>query len=820
MRQGDPVLQTWSDVRYAVRRLSSSPGFVLAAVLTVALGVGLNAGVFSVLNGAVLRDLPVPGADALVDAYQSVYDVPSRVEKGARNARFTTAELETYRSRSDALAGVMGYSLPWPAALGGDAPREITGRYVTCNYFDVLRQPPAMGRSLTADDCRPGSGTVVVLSHAFWSAAYAADPSVVGRAITMNGQSVTVIGIAAADAYQPGLRRLDYYVPITAQPILRPDRQWLASTETGWLELLGRRRDGSTIAQVRAELGVIAADLDRAEPGRRTAIFVERAKPITFRGLGNAPPAGKIAAAVFGLVLLIACANVANLLLARGVTRAGEIAVRRALGASRGRIVRQLLTEALIVAGVGGVVGSVLAVVSTGGLLRLLLSSSPLALPAIALDVRVLSFALVLSFATGIACGLAPALHVSRPDLHAAAKLGVPGTGRRGDGWLRNLLIGAQTAVCTVLLIGAGLLLRGLYATHTVDPGFPYRSVTYVPFELRGFGYGADDIAAFHRALAERVGTLPGVEGVGFAADVPLEGSNMSVNVRVPGSSRAWQIAERNFVTPGYFSAAGIPLVLGRTFTEAEQQDTSTAVIVTESTARNLWPDGNPIGRTLARRVGADGEALSEVVGVARDAQVAVIGETPPYYVYQPASAQTRHQLQLVVRGSGDAAVLAAGIRGVVQRLDPRIPAQATPIAENLADWQRLAALVTALSLVGGALALALAAVGIYGVVTFVVARRSHEMGVRIALGAQSGCLLRLILGQTMRPVAAGAAVGVLAAAASSQLLTSVLFGVSPLDPVGIAGAVAFLFAVALLASLPAARRALRVDPLAAIRYE
>jgi predicted permease len=372
-----------------------------------------------------------------------------------------------------------------------------------------------------------------------------------------------------------------------------------------------------------------------------------------------------------------------------------------------------------------------------------------------------------------------------------------------------------------VLLIGAALLLRGLYATHTVDPEFPYRSVAYVSFELRGFGYGADDIVAFQRRLADEVRALPGVAAVGFAAEPPLRGRNMSGRVRLPGQDdTAWRRVERNNVTPEYFSAAGIPIVRGRTFSESEQTERSAVAIVTESTARNLWPGQDAIGQTLAWRVGPDQEARAEVVGVARDAQVTVIGETEPYYVYEPSPPQFQHQLKLIARSRTDVAAIAPGIRDVVQRLDPRLAFEVTPIASHIEDWQQRAGFVTVLSLAVGALALGLAAVGIYGVVAFAVARRAHEIGVRIALGARASHVLGLVLRQTMRPVVAGTLAGVVMAAVTSTFLSSVLFGISPLDPIGIGGAVAFLLSVAMLASLPAARRALRVDPMTTLRRE
>jgi predicted permease len=344
--------------------------------------------------------------------------------------------------------------------------------------------------------------------------------------------------------------------------------------------------------------------------------------------------------------------------------------------------------------------------------------------------------------------------------------------------------------------------------------------VAYVSFELRGLAYGPDEIVAFQRRLADEVGAVPGVAAVGFTGDAPLLGRNSSARVRLPGADdAAWRSAERNMVTPGYFSAAGIPIVQGRTFTAAEQTATSAVVIVTESTARNLWPGQDAVGQMLVRRVG-DEEARWQVVGVAQDAQVTVLGETEPYYVYEPIPPQFQHQLKLIVRSRTDVAAIAPGIRGVVERLDPRLAFDVTPIAANIEAWQQRAAFVTALSVAVGVLALGLAAVGIYGVVAFVVARRAHELGVRMALGARAGQMLRLVLGQTMRPVAAGALAGVLVAVATSTLLSSVLFGISPLDPIAIAGAMAFLLGVAALASLPAARRAMRVSPMTTLRAE
>jgi len=337
------------DLRHAVRRLGASPGFTLTTLVTIAIGVGLNTGVFSVVNGIFFSSLPVPGGDELVDMYETVEGVAGRTEKSRVNPWFTTSEYETLRERTATLTGLLGYSIAWPVVLGEGASRAAIGRYITCNYFDVLRQPPAVGRTLTASDCAAGADPVVVLSHEEWSRQFAADPAIVGTTITLNGRPVTVAGVASADAYQPELEKLDFYAPISAQPYLRPDREWLVSEESGWLTLVGRRAARGTIEAVRAELNVIAAQIDRQQPGRATSIHVERAKVMTNRPGESAGLDIVVALLPFGLVLLVACANVANLFFARTSTRAPEIALRLSLGAGRSRVARELLTEMLIV---------------------------------------------------------------------------------------------------------------------------------------------------------------------------------------------------------------------------------------------------------------------------------------------------------------------------------------------------------------------------------------------------------------------------------------------------------------------------------------
>ena len=807
----------WQDVRYGLRSFHRNPTFTAVAVVTLALGIGVNAGIFTVVNGVLFRDLPAPDAHELVSISQTVDGVNDLIGQST----FSTSEYRVYRDRTQTLSGLLAVANARDeTTLGGNVPQKVFGALVSCNYFAVLRRPPAVGRELAAEDCEPGATPVVVLGHDLWRTAFAANPAIVGRTVQLNRQIFTVVGVAAKGTDDGSLLRIGYFAPLNAGPLLsRADSRY--ESDTPWLYLIGRRRDGTNLEQVRAELDVVAAQIDQQQPGRSTTLAIESAKAMTVPPdrRGAAAGAAAVLMGAFGFVLLIACANVANLLLARGTARAHEIAIRLSIGASRARVVRQLVTESMLISIAGGVLGSAVALWSFQGLVAVVL---PALLPPdlslslawdLSPDVRVLSFAVALTFVTGILFGLAPAVHVSKPDLRAVIAQDSAAAGSSRGGHLRGALVGVQVALCMTLMIAAGLLLRGLYATYTIDPGFEYRDVAFVSLESAYDEYGPEQAEALQQRLKATVEALPGVEAVAYADGEPLGDDFAGVRIRLPTQSEnESRVAELRAVTPGYFRVLDIPIVRGRTFTDAEVRNAATdtrPAIVTEATARNLWPGGNPIGATMLSQNGT-----LHVVGVAADAQVSSLGEIPPYYVYVPGGGS------LLVRSRGGFAATAEGIRAAVRALDPTLVASVRPLETTLGWWRNVSGAVATLFGALGIVALALASIGIYGIVAYAAARRYREIGIRMALGATARDVLGLILRQTMRPVVLGAAIGAAAASGLSRMLSSVLFGVSPADPVGLGGAVLFVVGVALAAGVIAARPATRADPTASLRCE
>lgn len=825
-----------ANVRYSFRVLFKSPGFTIVAVLAMALGIGLNTGIFTILNGAALRLLSVPRAQELAAVSQTYGKLHGPMERNVRqNASFfSTNEYQAYRDQNQVFTGLLAYVPFVEVTIGGARPQKLLGALVSCNYFDVLEVPPALGRGFTDSECSAANaGAVVVLSDNFWRA-LGADTTIIGKPVKLNRTSFVVIGVAP-----PGFQGSEpvpsqFWAPMTMQGALLPKHDYLHDDHQSWLGLTGRMKPGVSMPQVRADLGVIAGRIDQLDLGRVTTLAIGTATLFSvpeerFMFFG----AGGVVLFAVGMVLLIACANVANLLLARAAGRRKEIAVRLAIGATRWHLISQLLTESLLVALLAGAMGSLLSFWATAGLMRFIQSHVaqgywPMALN-VSPDLRVLAFALVLTAMTGIAFGLVPALQATRADLVLRMKESGADTEAksRSKNRLRGALVAMQVAVCMVLLLAAALLLRGLHRAQTIDPGFRVKNVVAVSFDLTEAGYNNERAGALRRQLVERIRELPEVDAIAEASAVPLNNDHNDRTFFVPGQERGFQI-EYNYVSPGYFALLTIPIVRGRNFTDAEKQTEAPVTVLTESTARRLWPGQDPLGKTI--RDGGDKGTSFEVVGISKDAQVAYLGGSNNIYAYFPAGPLQQLELRLLVHSAGGNRLSADSLRATVAALDPDLAVEVKNLEDNLEFFRAPGRIVSTISGVLSAVALLLASIGIYGTVSYVVSRRVREIGIRMAIGANRHDVLSLILLQAIRPVAVGAIIGTVCCAAIAQISSAalsavqlpvdLLYGMSPLDPLSFLLVPGFLLIVALLASYIPARRATRVDPMVALRHE
>ena len=817
--------QLLQDLRFGIRTLLRSPGLTIAAVLAIALGIGINVGIFSVLNGLALRLLPVPRAQELVSVNQ-IFHFQGRGDRFIHNdsSWFSYSEYQDYRDHNHVFAGLVAYEPYVDATLRDTDVRQVLGTVASCNYFDVLIEHPAQGRGFVDSDCASrGTNAVVVVSDDLWRGKFAADPSLVGKKIVLNQTAYTVIGIA-----RPGFTGTEpipsaFWVPITMQQALEPESDRLSNDNMSWLALLGRTRPGVTMQEVRADLSVIAGRIDQhhSGPRRTTSLAIHAA---TFFSSPEQRsyliPVASVVLAAFALVLLIACANVASLLLARASVRQREIALRLSMGASRWRLVRQLLTESLLLSLAGGVLGSGIAFWSFIRITQLVTSHLPHDFPPFAVNVapnlHVLGYALGLSLFTGIAFGLVPALRSSRPDLNSAIKGDGTsfGASKKSGRFLLNTLVGSQVAVCMVLLLAAGLLLRGLYSAQTIDPGFEIKGVATIFLDLGKQGYDSARATRFMQLFRERLQGLSGVIEVAQAECAPLSHDFSVSHFMVPG--RADEVAiEYNHVTPDYFSLLGIPIVRGRSF-QLDETHESPGIIVTESTARRLWPGQDPLGKALREPSGRE----YSVIGVAKDAQVSHLGQLDTNYLYFPAGKEDNARSYILIRYATGFTDTAKSIRDAGRSIDPGVSIDVTRLEDYLEVWRAPSRIVAALSGALGALALLLCSIGVYGMVSYSVSRSVRDIGIRMALGADGAKVMRHVLWQAMRPVLIGGTVGVALCAAVSGVLSSMMFGLGTHDPIAFISMPLFLLAVALVATFIPGRRAMRVDPMVALRCE
>ena len=808
------------DVRYVLRTLRRSPGFAAAAIAPIALGIGINTGVFSILNNVMYRPLPAPEPNELLSIYQDFRGVQKRRVHGARSM-FSLPEYRAYSDATRTLSGTTAYTKSWTVTLGGRFPQEIEGVLVGCNYFDVLRLRPVIGTGFTSANCDvPNAPPSVVLSHAFWTRAFGADPDIIHKTITLNGLDVAVVGVAPPGFDGTELARAMFFGPLSLQPAIYPEQNYINDPQVSWLTLLARRHADSAIDQVRAELTIVSNRIDRQQPGRSTTLLVAPATslslPVARRDFASV---AVIVVAAFGLILLIACANVANVLLARGEARSREIAVRLAIGARRGRLVRLLLTESAVIALIGGVAGTLLAWWTFQALLPSMLSTVPrMSQPRLDANpnLTALWFGLAITVGTAMLCGIVPALRASKQELHGAMKQDSAQMKARPGGWLRGALISIQVAVCMVLLISSALLLRALQATYAFDPGFEYQNVAVVSIDLRGPQYSDAIAEVFRKQTIEQLASLPGVRAVAQVSKVPLSPGRSQGTFRLPAQEQTHEF-DVNAVSPDYFAVLGLPIVRGRTFTRTELDGGARAAIVTEATARRFWPGQDPVGRTIV--AASSPETALEIVGVVRDAHMSNVANIESSYLYLPAGSSER-RLTLLVRGETDFDSLARSIGSMIKTLDAGLLAQIQPLGANLDFWRTVSRSVAVLSGSLSALALVLASIGVYGVVSYIVIRRRREVGIRMALGASPRAVQALVLRETLRPVGVGVLLGVLAAAASSQVLERGLFGISPFDPIAFVASAMFMLTVATAATLLPTRKALKLDPVTALRHE
>lgn len=805
--------------RYAIRLLRKSPGFTLIAVLSLALGIGANTAIFSLLNTVLLRSLPVEKPQQLVA-------VNVTMNKGTEYVVSSYPNYQDLRDRNDVLAGLIAYR-PTALSLSVEGKNERTFGYLaTGNYFDVLGVKAAQGRMFTQDDDRaPGAHPVVVMSHGFWQGRFGGDPHIVGKTVILNGHTFTVIGVAPAGFYGTEIMFApSFWATMMMQRQIEPGSNFLDNRGDGRLMLLARLKDGVTKEQGQASLGNLLNQLAAEHPTINEGRGVQLNPPGLISPQFRTPIVGfaSVLMGIVGLVLLIACTNLANLLLARATGRRKEMAVRLALGASRGQVIRQLLSESVVLALLGGVVG----VLFAWWINELVAAFKPPVDFALRIDLgidwRVMSFALGLSVVTGIVFGALPALQASRPDLVPALKDEGSLAGYRRSR-LRNLLVIAQVALSLVLLICAGLIVRSLQQAQSLNPGFNPRNAVMLSFDLGLQGYDKARGQAFHQQALERVRALPGVEAASLADWLPLTLTESSTSVYVEGKtppnfgSLPSTIYTR--VSTDYFRALGIPLATGREFTMQEREESSRVVIVNEAFARRFWPGENAIGQQF-KFGGADGPAW-QIVGVAKDGKYVSLGERPRLVVYQPLLRNYSSLVNLVVRTSANDASTLTMVRQAVQGIDPTLPLYNVKTMQEHLSLPLFPARIAATVLGSfGVLALLLAAIGIYGVMSYSVAQRTREVGIRMALGASTRDVLAMIVRQGMTVALIGVGLGLVGAFAVTRLLADLLFGVSATDPLTFGVIVVVLSGVALFACLVPARRATKVDPMIALRYE
>jgi len=808
-------LLTLFDIRFAFRSLGRRPGLTAAVVATLALGIGGSTTIFSLLDAALLQPVPFADPDRLV--FLSGVAGPERIPRGA-----SVPEVRDWARMSTSLAGIAQVDNISLSLRGEEYPERIQGEMVSAHYFELIGARAARGRTFLAEeDSVPDAHPVVVVSHGFWQQRFGGDPGLVGRAITLNDRPLTVVGIMP-EGFSGMSFQAEVWVPMALMSLIRPVSV-LEDRGSRWLTPVARLRDGVPLGAAQADLDAVAARLAASYPETNADRGVQL-MDLDAAYLGDTESLLVLLFAAVGVFLLIACVNVMNLQLVGATARQQEMAVRLALGAGRGQLVRQLLTEGLVLGGLGGAVGVVLAAWAVAVLFPML---PPGFLPSYVeagLDGRVLAWSLAVTLVTGLLCGLAPILMALRHDLSGAmgegGRTSAAGLGRIRRPGMQQVLVVAEVALALILLVGAGLMVRSLQAQLEVSPGFEAEGVVGARMTLPSTKYSPEQRRVFADRLLERLNATPGLRGAALASELPLRGGTTGMFIRVRPEAEPIRVF-RHQVSPGYFATLGTPMLRGRGITIQDREDAPPVAVVSEATAARLWPGEEAIGQRFLV-----GEDAVEVVGVAtttrfRDLTTDLGDPNGEADVYFSLAQLPPTSLEIAVRAQGDTLAAAAALRAAVASVDPTVPLyNVAPLLHALRGQSADARVASLVFTLFSAMALALASVGIYGVLAFIVSLSRREIAIRMALGAESGRVLALVVRNAMLLVGAGVVAGVLGALFGTRLLTSQLFRVTPTDPATFAGVTAAVLVTALLASWLPARRAAATPPQSALKGE
>src|SRR5256714_541214 len=814
-RKGNLLADFAQDLRYALRTLLKNPGFTIVAVSALALGIGANSAIFSVVNAVLLRPLPFKNAEQLVMLWENATHL------GFPKNTPSPANFLDWQKQASAFTGIAAMAERSFNLSGIGEPERLEGRRVSANLFELLGVQALLGRTFVPDDDRPGTH-VVLLSHSLWQRRFGSDPSVVGGALALNGESYTVVGVMPQFVQLPGFenRNDQLWVPIALPP------EEAAQRGNHFLEVVARIKPGIALKQAQAEMETIAVRLAKEYP-RYNARIGATVTPLHEEVVGDIKPALLILLGAVGFVLLIACANVANLLLARAAVREKEIALRLALGASRSRLTRQFLTESVLLALLGGGFGFLLALAG----IRVLKTFIPVTISqtqTISIDGKVLVFTALLALLTGIVFGLAPAMHASHSNLNHSLKEGGRDSaiGKKGNR-LRDLLVVGEVAVSFILLIGAGLLINSFLHLRNLDPGFRADHLLTMKVDLSELRYpDGERRSVFFDEVLFRIRALPGVQSVAVAGNLPFTYNGDSMSIAVEGipdpPPGQWPDVIYRAIGQGYFSTMGIPMIRGRDFTDQDKADSKNVVVISEKTAQHYWPGKDPIGKRLKPGATTSDVPWREVIGVVKDVRQNDFIAQPKmqmYFAYRQLKDLAANAL--IVRTSVEPMSLATSIRDAIWAVDKDQPVANVDTMDHIVS-EAIARQRFSMLLLGifAALALVLAAVGIYGVMSYSVAQRIHEIGIRMALGARRTDVLKMIVNQGLKLVSIGMMLGLAAAFLLTRVLQSLLFGISATDPVTFFGISLVLLAVAILASYLPALRATKVDPIIALRAQ